>query len=134
MNQHELMREMFSHRRWAVVGATDDTARYGYKLFHVLRHAGYEVTPIHPTLASIDGVAVATSLSSMAQPPEVVNMVVNPRIGLHVMQEIAGLGIRYAWMQPGTRSEEIREFASRSGIQLVENCVLVRAAMMEHWA
>lgn len=53
-------------------------------------------------------------------------MVVNPTIGIKVMEEIAALGIKYVWLQPGTRSDEIREFAASNGIEIIEDCVLHR--------
>ena len=46
--------------------------------------------------------------------------------GIKVMEEIRARGIKYVWMQPGTRSEEIRAFAKQHGIELVEDCVLVQ--------
>lgn len=118
-------------KKWAVVGASDDPGRYGYKIFRVLRDAGHTVYPIHPTLADIDGVACHARLSDLPEVPEVVDMVVNPRVGIKVFEEIAALGIRYVWLQPGTRSDEIREFARQHDITLVEDCVLVRIGREE---
>jgi len=42
------------------------------------------------------------------------------------MKEINKLGIKYVWLQPGTRSQEIRDFAAENDIQLVENCIYAR--------
>lgn len=127
---HELIRKTLELKRWAVVGATDDPAKYGYKIFHLLRAEGYTVFPIHPTLKEIDGVAVYASIRELPEAPDVVDMVVNPRIGLKVMEEIGERGIKYVWLQPGARSDEIRDYAAGNGISLIEDCVLVRLAAL----
>ena len=57
--------------------------------------------------------------------PEVVDFVVNPKIGIGIVKECAQLGIENIWLQPGTVSEEILEFAKEKGINAVEACVLV---------
>jgi predicted CoA-binding protein len=121
-----LMRETLAMKTWAVVGASDDPAKFGHRIFKVLRDFGHEVYPIHPTLEEIDGVKCYARLSDLPVVPEVIDMVVNPRIGRRVFDEIAALGVRYVWMQPGTRSDEIRAFAKEKSITLIEDCVLVR--------
>jgi hypothetical protein len=118
--------ESFRRKTWAVVGAHEDPARFGYKIFRVLSDAGYTVYPIHPRLAEIDSCTVYRNLSSLPSVPDVVDMVVNAETGIKVFKEIADLGIKTVWMQPGTRSDEIRGFAAAHGITLIEDCVLIR--------
>jgi predicted CoA-binding protein len=122
----ERMAKAIALKTWAVVGATDDPGKYGYKLARVLKDAGRTVYPIHPTLSAIDEMAVYPSLKSLPAVPDIIDMVVNPRIGIGVMREAAELGIKTVWLQPGTRSDEIRAFAEEHGIELIEDCVLVR--------
>ncbi len=122
----ELIEKTFRLKNWAVVGAREDPATYGYKLWFVLKDRGFNVQPVHPRLKSIDGVEVFPSLKDLPDVPEVVDMVVNPSIGIKVMEEIKELGIKYVWMQPGTRSDEIRKFAQDNEIELIEDCVLVQ--------
>jgi predicted CoA-binding protein len=126
MNRQELISATLAMKKWAVVGAHNDPARYGYRIYRLLRDAGYTVWPIHPRLKEIDGDAVYTGLRQLPEVPEVVDMVVNPETGLRVFEDIAALGIKYVWMQPGTRSDVIREYAAAHGISLIEDCVLVR--------
>lgn len=122
----DLIRKTFAMKKWAVVGASDDPARYGYKIWRVLRDREYTAFPVHPRHKEIDGEPVYKSLADLPEVPEVVDMVVNPATGIRVMEDIRDLGIRYVWMQPGTRSDEIRDFARENGIELIEDCVLVR--------
>lgn len=128
MEKKELMDLTLGMKSWAVVGAHDDPARYGYKILRVLLDRGFTAYAIHPRLTQIDGVRVYKKLSELPEVPQVVDMVVNPDTGIKVMEEIRDLGIKYVWMQPGTRSDAIREFAKEHGIHLIEDCVLIRAA------
>lgn len=113
-------------KKWAVVGARQDQSTYGYKIWWLLKDRGYTVSPVNPKGGDIDGETVYTSIADLPETPEVVDMVVNPQAGLKVMEEIAARGIKYVWMQPGTRSDAIRAFAAEKGIELIEDCVLIR--------
>lgn len=121
-----LIRSTLALKKWAVVGATDDPAKFGYRIWRVLKDRGYQTAAVNPSLAEIEGEPVYKSILDIPEKPEVVDMVVNPRTGLRVMHEIAQAGIKYVWMQPGTRSQEIRDFAEANGIELIEDCVLIQ--------
>ena len=122
----ETLKQVFQKKKWAVVGATNDPARYGYKIFHVLRDRGFDVYPVHPDLEEIDGVDVYRTLEELPEKPDIAVMVVNPQHGIKVMEDVRENNISPIWMQPGTRSDEIREYAREHGIELVEDCVLTR--------
>ncbi|MCF8000911.1 MAG: CoA-binding protein [Halanaerobiales bacterium] len=110
-------------KNWAVVGATDKEEKYGYKIVKKLNEHNYNVYPINPSLDEIDGIKVYDNLSEIEDDIDVVDIVVNPQIGKHVMKEVNKLGIKYVWLQPGTRSDEIREYAKENDIKTVESCI-----------
>ena len=116
---------MKNYKVWAVVGATIDQEKYGYKIFKTLKDKGYTVYPISPKYEEIDGSQVFKSLSDLPQKPDVVNFVVNPKIGLSVVKECVELGIHNIWLQPGTVSEELLDLAKEKEIEATEACVLV---------
>jgi len=117
--------ELMKKKIWAVVGATTDKDKYGYKIYKELKEAGYKVYPISPKYEEIDGDKAYKSLRDLPEKPEVVDFVVNPKIGIGIVKECAQLGIENIWLQPGTVSEEILEFAKEKGINAVEACALV---------
>ncbi|MCF8002366.1 MAG: CoA-binding protein [Halanaerobiales bacterium] len=110
-------------KNWAVVGATNKKEKYGYKIVKILNENDYNVFPINPSLGDIDGIKVYKNLSEIKEDIDVVDMVVNPQIGKIVMKEINKLGIKNVWLQPGTRSDEIREYAKENDINIVESCI-----------
>lgn len=116
---------MLSLQKWAVVGASDNPEKYGYKIFKKLLNHGYEVYPVNPGLVDIEGIKVYPSLSSIPEKINVVDFVVNPSIGKAIIKEVKQLGIENVWLQPGTRSEEIDQIVSETNINMVKDCVLV---------
>ncbi len=122
MNKHPWLQ----YKNWAVVGASTKHYRYGYKIVKELEEAGYNTLPITPKYRNIDGIKAYTDISHVEEGLiDVVNFVVNPSIGIHVLKECIRKGITRIWLQPGTVSEEILAMAKSHNIEVVEGCILV---------
>lgn len=119
-----LSQEMLGHKVWAVVGASSDRSKFGYKIYKKLKDHGYNVYPVNPGYDEIDGDKCYHSLSDLPVKPDVVDMVVNPRTGLRVIEEAASLGIQNIWFQPGTHNDAIIKSTEEKGIKYVQDCVL----------
>lgn len=118
-----LIEKTMKMKNWAVVGATTKKNRFGYKIVKKLNENDYNVFPVNPKFEEVDGLKCYPDLSSIEAQIDVVDMVINPKHGINVMEEINKLGIKYVWLQPGTRSQEIRDFAAENDIELVEDCI-----------
>jgi len=46
----DLIKEFIVQKKFAIVGATNDTKKYGYEIFKNLKKRGYEVYPVNPRL------------------------------------------------------------------------------------
>lgn len=110
-------------KNWAVVGASNNKSKFGYKIVKVLKDKGYNVYPVNPKLESLEGLKCYDSITDIDTDIDVVDMVVNPKIGISVIKEIKEKGIKYVWLQPGTRSKEIKEYANDAGISIIEDCI-----------
>ena len=55
---------------------------------------------------------------------DVVVFLVNKTIGMTYIRDMRELGIKYAWMQPGTYDEDLLHAFHDQGIETIENCVL----------
>ena len=49
MGMQELIDEFIAQERFAIVGASDNSEKYGNEIAHDLRSRGYEVYPVNPT-------------------------------------------------------------------------------------
>lgn len=116
---------MFEKNIWAVVGATQNTTKYGYRLYQHLKHMGYKVYAVNPKYDAIDGDKCYSDLKSLPEVPEVINMVISPQKGKAVIAQAANLGIRYVWFQPGSYDDEILVLVKKLGMESVQACVLI---------
>ena len=111
---------------FAVVGVSANPEKYGHKVYADLKGAGYRVYPINPKLGEILGDKCHPSLSELPEKPDVVDLVVPPKVTEKVVKECEELGIKMVWMQPGSESIETIEFCVKNGIEVLHDiCVMV---------
>ncbi|MCF0155900.1 MAG: CoA-binding protein, partial [Veillonella sp.] len=95
------IQEALQKKVWAVLGATDKTHKFGYKIYAHMKAAGYEVYPVNPRVETIDGQVCYNSLTDLPVKPDVVDFVVPESAGLAALDECLELGIQTVWLQPG---------------------------------
>ena len=120
------MNKMLNLKRWALLGATTDTTRFGYKIFRELEDRGYTVYGINPKYDSIDGIKLYKSIEELPELIDGINVIVNPKITLEALPKIKAKGIKNVWFQPGSFNEEVIEEAKNLGFNIeLEDCMHV---------
>lgn len=127
MNDAADMNAMLDAEVFAVAGASRDTEKYGYKVFHDLKRAGKTVYAVNPHADTVDGDPCYPSLFALPEVPQVVSVVTSPAATETVVRECAARGIRHIWMQPGAESTAAIQFCHDNGIAVVAGspCILV---------
>jgi predicted CoA-binding protein len=111
---------------FAVVGASRDQSKYGHQVYRDLRAAGYKVYPVNPNADEILGDKCYSSVESLPELPQVVDLVVPPKVTDQIVRVCKKLGIKKVWMQPGSESETALKFCKESNIEVVHGvCVMV---------
>lgn len=124
MDFKDIKREMLKKDSWAVVGVTEDTDRYGYKIWEILKEHGYRSYGVNPKYEEIKGEKIYRKLSDIDEKIDVVDMVVSPRIGSDILDEASELGIEYIFFQPGSYDDELVEKVETLGFKyLINDCV-----------
>ena len=134
MEQTEMERliaDLINRRVWAVVGASQDPAKFGNRIFCSLVKSGYQVYPVNPRGGEIDGAKVYPSLADLPRLPEVVDLVVPPPVTEQVVKEVHRLGLTRVWMQPGSESEATIAYCHTHGIQVVHDACAM--ALRRNW-
>ena len=123
----ELIRAFLNKKNiFAVVGASRDPKKYGYQVYRDLKNAGYEVYAVNPNAEEILGDKCYPNLENLPVKPEVVDVVVPPKVSEEVVKACKGLGITMVWMQPGSESEKAIKFCEENGIDVVYGvCVMI---------
>lgn len=128
MDTSEQIQAMLDQKVWAVVGATDNEDKFGYKIFKMLKKAGYRVFPINPGLRSVMGETCYPSLTALPEKPDAVNFVVPPKVGEKIVAECAELAIKDIWLQPGANGDNVVNAAKKAGLNVIhQSCILVEA-------
>lgn len=115
--------EMMSKKTWAVVGATDDKSRFGYKIPVIMDEYNYEVFLVNPTKDEIDGKKVYKSLDELPKKVDVIDMIVNPKFAKGYVDKAKELGIENIFFQPGSYDDELVEYTKNLGLNVVLDCV-----------
>ena len=116
-------------RSFAVVGASRDTSKFGYKVYRSLKQFGYSVFAVNPNADIVDGDPVYPLLDNLPEPVDCVVTVVAPEVTFEIVRQAGQLGVRHMWMQPGSESESAVIEAHAQGIDVVSGgpCIMVEA-------
>lgn len=118
---------------FAVVGASKDPKKYGHQVYKDLREAGYEVYPVNPNAEEILGDKCYHDLQELPKKPDIVDVVVPPRVTEEIVKVCKELEITKVWMQPGSESETAIKFCHDNNIDVVHGiCVMVERRRIEN--
>lgn len=112
---------------YALVGASNDPAKYGNIVFRDLRDGGFMVTPVNPNAEAIERIPAVPRLQDVKPTPDVAVVVVPPKVGLTIVSDAHDAGVRRLWFQPGAESEDIRRAAAQWKIDIMADgsCIMV---------
>ena len=115
----------------ALVGATDNQAKYGHTIYVDLTRKGYKVFPVNPRRDTVMGDKAYAKLADIPERPTVVNFVIPPRFTLHVLRQCLELGLMNVWIQPGAESPEVMDYVQEHGFNYLANaCIMVESRLM----
>ena len=110
----------------AVVGATDNSSKYGHVIYRDLKQKGFTVYPVNPQRTSVDGDPAFPNVGDIPGKPTLVNFVVPPSTTLKVLQQCLDLDLMNAWVQPGAESPEVVAFLQQNSFNYIADaCIMV---------
>ena len=109
----------------AVVGVSRDSKKWGHRIFKKLIDSGFNVYAVNPKYSKIAGIKCHPTIKSLPAKPNVVIIVVPPKITEKIVEECKALGVKMIWMQPGSESEKAIAFCEENNIEVVYNACLV---------
>ena len=114
--------------RIAIVGAGRDPSKYGNIITRDLVRCGYTVLPVHPSEATVEGLAAYPRVGAVPGPVHIVNFVVPPKVTLAVLHELVPIDPPCVWFQPGAFDAACVQFArGRFRIVMEGDCIMVVA-------
>jgi len=111
--------------RIAIVGVSDNSKKWGRKIFEKLKLDNFCVYPINPKHKKIGEDICYPNLRSLPKKPTIVITVVSPKITEKIVEECKELGINKIWMQPGSESGKVITFCRDNNIEASFNTCFV---------
>jgi len=119
----EIIGDFLAHKRIAMAGISRDPANFSVKLFQELVRRGYDVAPVNPNLAEVEGQRCFGRVQDIEPPVETVLLMTSPEVTDTVVRDCAEAGVRTIWMYratgKGSVSREAVEFCQERGIRVV---------------
>lgn len=114
-------------KKIAVVGASNNPEKTGYRIVQNLIARGFEVFPINLKESLILDRLVYHSISELPEKVDLIDIVIPSEQGINVIQEALALGYRKFWIQPGAESEEILALLEKSSeVDYIANsCIML---------
>lgn len=131
MNEPALIREMLTPdpgrtRTIAVVGLSDRVDRPSHWVSKYMQEQGYRILPVNPAVNEVLGVRCSTSVVTLPELPDVVNVFRLASAIPAVVEEMITRGLTRLWVQQGIMNLKAAEQAEKAGIGVVmDRCIMV---------
>lgn len=110
----------------AILGASTNREKFGNKSVRAHQRAGYRVFPVNPKGGEIEGLAASTRLAEIGVAPlDRVSVYLPPPIALAALDEVAEVGCKELWLNPGCDTPEVIARAKQLGLPVVAACSIV---------
>lgn len=109
----------------AVIGASNNPAKYGNKAVRAYLRQGWTVHPVNPNEASVEGLPTFASVEAIPGPVDRAALYVPPSVGVTVLDAVARKGIPELFVNPGAESDELLAAAERLGLEAIQACAIV---------
>jgi len=112
----------------AIIGASPHRHKFGNRAVRAFARLGYDVYPVHPTAAAIEGhVAYGSILDVPVAEFDRISIYLPPDVGMKVIDDVARKPAREVWLNPGAESPELIERARALGLNVIVACSIVGA-------
>ena len=113
---------------YAVIWASNNTEKYGYKVFADLLQNNYKVFAINPNEnKQILKQTVFPTLSSIWKPIDIAIFVVPPKVTEKILPEIKKIWIKKIWLQPWAESKKVIDYCEKNNIICIHNaCIIIQ--------
>jgi predicted CoA-binding protein len=121
------IREILSDSKTiAVVGASNKPLRDSHRIMQYLAREGYNVIPVNPMYAEIDGRKCYPDLASIGQPIDIVDVFRNPDTVDEIVTEAVEVKTKTIWFQLGVVNAVAARKAEAAGLQVImDHCIAI---------
>ncbi len=116
-------RKFLSFNKMAVAGVSSKGDTAGNIIFRKLQSQGYDLYPVNPNTAVIEGVKCYPSIESLPETPDVVIIATHPDVTPSIMHDCGKAGIQRVWIHrsfgTGSFHPDANEIAKQYNFTLI---------------
>jgi predicted CoA-binding protein len=112
-------------KRVAILGASSERRKFGNKSVRAHLEAGYTVFPVNPRETEVEGLRAYPKLADLPEAVERVSVYLPPPVSLALLPEIAAVGAKEVWFNPGAADAAVLAEAKRLGVRAIDGCSIV---------
>src|SRR5688500_3341388 len=109
----------------AVVGASNNRAKFGNKALRAFQAAGYRVIPVNLSEPTVEGLPAYKSVLDIPGALDMATVYVPAAATLALLDEFERKQIPEIWINPGAESDEVIAEARRRGLKAIFACSIV---------
>jgi len=112
---------------FAVLGVSQDSNKYGYKVFKCYLQNDRRAFPVNPTITDVLGHTAYPNLAALPEPVKSISVITPPTRTERIVNDAIKHGVTSIWMQPGAESALAVKTAQDAGIDVIYGgpCLLV---------
>lgn len=123
MNLCDLLKDS---KHICVVGISDKPGRDSGRIALMLKHEGYHVTGVHPTLREFAGIKVYPSLHDVPGDIDIVDVFMNSKRIPEIIEDVLAVKPKVLWLQLGIRNDEAVAPVQEAGIITIQDlCIAI---------
>jgi predicted CoA-binding protein len=109
----------------AVIGASTNRAKFGNRALRAFERQGYQVIPINPHEAEVEGRKTYRSVLDVPGPIDMATVYVPGHIGVAIMDDLAKKGVPEVWLNPGADDPQVLDRARELGLNVIVACSII---------
>ncbi len=109
-------------KKVAVLGASNDTEKYGHKAVRAYQKQGWEVYPVNPKESEVCSIKSFKDIDELPDDIDRISFYINPKVGITLLAKVKAKGIKEVFINPGAESDDLLDKADELGINLTFAC------------
>ena len=119
---------VINRKKLAVIGVSRNEQKFGNMVVKELSEKGYDLYPIHPELADVNGVRCYPSFEALPEPVDAAFIAVAPSKSAAAVKQAHQAGVTSIWLQQMAQSEEAIRYCEDNNLSYVSGeCILMYA-------
>lgn len=111
--------KFFSSSAFAVVGASNDRAKYGNKVLRCYVQHHKKVYPVNPNEDQVEGINSVRDIADLPDEVKSLSIITPPKITEKIVDAAITKKIQHIWMQPGAENENAIQQCKKNGINVI---------------